>query len=170
MQDYNEKKIAGLLLASDFRKAFDSINHDYIQAVLKIFNFGDNICEWVKLFFNDTKGRILMEGHKTDKISLEQGVLEGDIISPFIFIIAVEILLIKITKSKIIKGVIIGNQECKAHTFADDTTCLIEREETSLRNCIIYIENIKTISGLASNLDKTNVIPFSTLGISYVLT
>ena len=44
MQKYNEKKIAGLILAIDFRKAFDSINHDYIQAVLKKFNFGKNIC------------------------------------------------------------------------------------------------------------------------------
>ena len=92
MQIYNEKKIAGLILAIDFRKAFDSINHDYIQAVLKKFNFGKNICEWVQLFFNDREGRILMEGHLTDKISLEQGVPQGDIISPFIFIIAVELL------------------------------------------------------------------------------
>ena len=35
MQEYNQKKIAGLVLAIDFRKAFDSINHSYIQAVLK---------------------------------------------------------------------------------------------------------------------------------------
>ena len=68
-----------------------------------------------------------MEGHLTDKITLDQGVPQGDIISPFIFIIAVEILLIKITTSKNIKGVLIGNQECRAQTFADDTTCLIER-------------------------------------------
>ena len=31
MQNYNDNKIAGLILAIDFRKAFDSINHDYIQ-------------------------------------------------------------------------------------------------------------------------------------------
>ena len=80
-----------------------------------------------------------MEGHLTDKISLEQGVPQGDIISPFIFIIAVELLLIKITKSKNIQGVHIGEQECKAQAFADDTTCLIYRDENSLRMCIKYI-------------------------------
>ena len=101
-----------------------------------------------------------MEGHLTDKISLEQGVPQGDIISPFIFIIAVELLLIKITKSKNIQGVQIGEQECKAQAFADDTTCLINRDEHSLRMCIKYIEDFKEISGLAANLDKTNVIPF----------
>ena len=81
-----------------------------------------------------------MDGHLTDKIYLQQGVPQGDIISPFIFIIAVEILLIKITKSKNIQGVIIGGKECRAQTFADDTTILIKREENSLRNCIKYIE------------------------------
>ena len=54
-----------------------------------------------------------MEGHLTDKISLEQGVPQGDIISPFIFIVAVELLLKKITKSKNIQGVKIGDQECR---------------------------------------------------------
>ena len=50
MQDYNQKKIAGLILAKDFMKAFDSINHSYIQAVIKKFNFGNDICEWINLF------------------------------------------------------------------------------------------------------------------------
>ena len=49
MQEYNQKKIAGLILAIDFRKAFDSINHSYIQTALKI-KFEKNICEWVNLF------------------------------------------------------------------------------------------------------------------------
>ena len=35
MQEHNQKKIAGLILAIYFRKAFDSIHHSYIQAVLK---------------------------------------------------------------------------------------------------------------------------------------
>ena len=45
MQEYNQKKIAGIILATDFRKAFESINHSYIQAVLTKFNFGKQICD-----------------------------------------------------------------------------------------------------------------------------
>merc|ERR1711872_156388 len=88
------------------------------------------------------------------------GVPQGDVILPYIFINAVEILLIKITTSKNIKGVKIGKKECKAQTFADDTTILINRDEESLRASIHYIEEFKLISGLAANLDKTNVIPY----------
>ena len=109
---------------------------------------------------NDREGRILLNGHLTDIIPLEQGAPQGNIISPFIFIIVVEILLIKITKSKIMKGVKMDEEECKAQTFADDTTCLIAREEESSRKCIQYIDDFKLISGLVANLDKTNLIPF----------
>ena len=50
-------------------------------------------------------------------------------------------------------------EECKEQTFADDTTLTIAREQESLRNYIKYIKEFKKISGLAANLEKTNVIP-----------
>ena len=100
MKSYNEKKVASLVLCIDFREAFDSISHSYIQNVLKKLNFGDDFCDWIKKNFYKKRRKILQDGHLTEKIQLEQGVPQGDIISPYIFIIAVEILLIKITKSK----------------------------------------------------------------------
>ena len=56
---------------------------------------------------------------------------------------AEEILLIKITKSKNIKGVQLAEKECSTQTFADDTTLPVAREEESLRKCIKYIEELK---------------------------
>ena len=66
-----------------------------------------------------------MDGHLTQKILSEEGVRQGNTILPYIFIIAVEILLIEITQSRNIKGVKIGKKECQAQTFDDDTTILI---------------------------------------------
>ena len=36
----NKEKKDSLLLLIDFRKAFDSIDHDYIYRVMKALNFG----------------------------------------------------------------------------------------------------------------------------------
>ena len=124
----NKSKKDGLLLLIDFRKAFDSIDHDYIYKVMESLNFGKDIIEWMRLFLTERVAHLLMGGHLTLKIPLEQGVPQGDIISPFIIIIAVEILLIKITKGKHIKGIKLQTEEeIRAQTFADYTSLLIER-------------------------------------------
>ena len=104
-----------------------------------------------------------MGGHLTQKILLEQGVPQGDIISPFIFIIAVEILLIKISKSKNIRGIPLGSSECRALAYADDTSFGILREEQSLRACMSYITHFHTLSGLSANIDKTKVVPLGNI-------
>ena len=47
---------------------------------MKKVNFEDNISEWLQLVFNEREGTILMNSHMSDKISLKQGVSQGDII------------------------------------------------------------------------------------------
>ena len=156
-----QKKLNGLLLLIDFKKAFDSIYHEFISQTLRAFNFGEDIINWVRLFFTEIVAHIVMGGHLTVKILLEQAVPQGDIISPFIFIIAVEILLIKITNSRHIKGITLEtDEEIRAQTFADDTSLLIQRCITSLLAFVRYIEHFSKISGLHANLDKTKVVPF----------
>ena len=97
-------------------------------------NFGKDTIDWVRLFLTERIAHLLLGGHLTLKILLEKGVPQGDIISPFIFIIAVEILLIKITKSRHIT-----EEEIRAQTFADDTSVLIERCVSSLKACVKFI-------------------------------
>ena len=98
IEDCNRKKIEGLIMLIDFSKAFDSINHQFITKVLESFNLGPDMIGWVTLFFKERVAMILMGGTLTEQILLRQGVPQGDIISPFIFIIVVEILLSKSQK------------------------------------------------------------------------
>jgi hypothetical protein len=76
----------------------------------------------VPIFFDPREAYILLGIHLTDKIILEQGVQQWDIISPYIFILAVEVLLIKINHTKNLKGIKYGVLEGRSETFADDTT------------------------------------------------
>ena len=71
----------------------------------------------------------------------------------------VEILSIKIDKTQNLEGVTYVNSESCAEAFADDTTLFMSRKESNLRNATTYINKFHTISGLACNIDKTNVIP-----------
>ena len=93
------------------------------------------------------------------KITLDQGVPQGDVISPYVFILMVEILLLKINYTKNLTGITFATTESKSETFADDTTIFLTRTKTNLRNCTKYIQAFHQISGLACNIDKTVVIP-----------
>ena len=101
----------------------------------------------------------MLGGHLTAKIILEQGVPQGDVISPYIFILMVEILLIKINYTKNLKGITFATMESRSETFADDTTIIVERSEEYLRTAIHYINSFHKLSGLQCNIEKTMVIP-----------
>ena len=59
---------------------------------------------------------------------MEHGVAQGDVISPYIFTLAVELLLIKINYTKLIKGINYAQDESGSETFADDTSICIRRD------------------------------------------
>lgn len=51
----NITKSRGLLLAVDYRKAFDTVRWDLIHLALELFGFGDFISKAVTLLFSDIK-------------------------------------------------------------------------------------------------------------------
>ena len=159
IDEAGKSKRSALLIAIDFRKAFDSINHSFIDTCLDTLNFGPSFRSWVKLFFNNRETYLLMHGYMEEKILLEQGVPQGDILSPLIFNIVVEFLLLKIGYSHKITGVVLPGGEARAEAYADDTTIGIQRSEENLRNLVDIIKGFTKLSGLHANLDKTHVMP-----------
>lgn len=154
-----ESKRSSLIIAVDFRKAFDSLSHSFIDTCLEELNFGPSFRSWVKLFFNDRVTYLIMNGYMEEKIELQQGVPQGDILSPLIFNIVVEMLLLKVGFSDSLEGVFFPIGESRVEAYADDTTIGIERNESNLRALIKIINDFQRLSGLAANLDKTHVIP-----------
>ena len=162
-------KRSSIIFAVDFRKAFDSLNHSFIDTCLEALNFGPSFRSWVRLFFNDRATYLLMNGFMEDKIELQQGVPQGDILSPLIFNIVVEMLLLKvgyttslegvILPTTSLEGVVLPTGESRVESYADDTTIGIKRDEYNLRTLIMIINDFKNISGLSANIDKTHVIP-----------
>ena len=71
--------------------------------------------------------------------------------SPYVFILMVEFLLIKINYSDQIEGITWAKSEGRSETFADDTTIYIKRSEDNLRTCVKYIEDFANISCLHCN-------------------
>jgi hypothetical protein len=84
------------IMCVDFSKAFDSIEHLAIDACLRFFNFGIYMRGMVKTILKDRKARIILNDGYSETFGIKRGTPQGDRSSPFIFIICIEVLLIKI--------------------------------------------------------------------------
>ena len=66
-----------MILLIDFKKAFNPISLTFISTILTELGFGGDIVKWISLFLDIREVYILLGGHLTKKILLEQGVIQG---------------------------------------------------------------------------------------------
>ena len=134
------KNIPGLLLFLDFEKAFDTVEWSFLHKTPQHYNFGPSAIQWIKLFYHNTESCILNNGWSSDFFKPERGVRQGCPLSPYLFILCVEILAEAMRKDKIIRGITIDGQEIKISQYADDTTLILDGSSVSLHNCPTDIE------------------------------
>ena len=152
----NRKKIKGLLLLIDFKKAFDSIEHEYIEKILRAYNFGDGIRRWISILLKDFVLCTSNGGHKSDFFDMQRGCRQGDPISSALFVLTIEALSLKLNNSGI-KGIDIHKHRKNNidSLFADDITLYLERTNQDLRKALVILNDFKDISGLEIQTEKT---------------
>jgi hypothetical protein len=149
--------IEGLLMSIDFEKAFDHLDWNYMFKVLTTMNFGETFKNYVITLYNDIESCIYNFGHRSDFFKLGRGLRQGCPLSPYLFILCVEILGISFRLNNTIKGIQIGNNTYKILQYADDTVLCLKWCECSLKNALILLKKFYRISGLKMNTEKTNV-------------
>ena len=77
------------ILFLDFFKAFDTP----FQA-LELFGFGNVFCDFVKTCYANTNAAVSLTGGATTRFPIQVGVKQGCPISPYLFLLAVELLAI----------------------------------------------------------------------------
>ena len=90
----------------------------------------------------------------SDFFALSRGVHQDDPLSPYLFIVAVEILAIAKRKNNNIRGISIGDQEYKLVQYADDITGILKDEEL-LKVFLDVMKSYEKVSGLKINISKS---------------
>ena len=151
------KEIPGLIMMIDFEKAFDSLDWQFLDLVLQTFNFGPSIMKWVKTFYTGVSSCVINNGITSQYFPVERGVRQGDPLSPYLFILAVEVLACAVRQNKNINGIRIAESEIKFLQYADDTTGLLN-DIKSAKLFLRTVEEFGNFSGLKLNKGKTEAM------------
>ena len=147
----------GALIALDFSKSFVTLSKTSITPALQIFNFGPKFIQLISTAMEQTESCIHNGGWLSGCFPTERGIRQGCPLSPLLFVIAVEILAIKIRHCKDIEGIEIQNNEAtavsKLKQFADDTTLTL-KNENDIHLTIQIIDDFTCFSGLKLNKAK----------------
>ena len=148
----------GIALSIDFEKAFDKVEWDFLYFVMQKFGFNEDFIRWIRVLYTDIEGCVINNGFSSNVFPIECGVRQGCPLSPYLFILAVEILAIMIRQDTFLKGLNIERLELRICQYADDTVLFLKPNEPNLRQCFTILNKFKSMSGLKINIEKCSVI------------
>ena len=92
--DYaNERNQESYIISIDFIKAYDSVDREFLTRVLTKFGFQGKFFNILKNLFNGTRAKIIINGFITKTVKLKRGIKQGDALSLYLFLIALEPLM-----------------------------------------------------------------------------
>jgi len=147
----------GAIIAIDFRKAFDTIDHEYIWACLESAGLDYYFIAAVRTLYAKAESAVINHGTTTKYFSLSRGCRQGDPIAPLLFVIALAPL---IRKLKLINpGVALTGGQAQNAAFADDLSVATDCPLNAAR-IMDTVESFGTATGLRINRDKSEMITF----------
>ena len=148
--------IPGYLVTMDVDKAFDSLDPDFLLCTLKKFGFGDTFINWIKILLNDQQSCVINGGFATRYFTLKGGACQGDPVSSYFFIIALEVLFALIKNKVNIKGIDLYDHTFLFTAYADGSTFFL-KDISSVKMLVETSKEFSCFSGLNPNAAKCEI-------------
>ncbi|GJY24381.1 RNA-directed DNA polymerase, eukaryota, reverse transcriptase zinc-binding domain protein [Tanacetum coccineum] len=149
LKGYNRKNGARrVALKIDIQKAYDTVNWDFLEECLHMFQFPNKMIEWIMVWFGYFKGG--------------RGLRQGDPISPYIFTLVMEVFSLILKQQIKEEGKFKYHWGCKdlkiSHLcFADDLLVLCYGNLKSVQVIKKAMDLFSAVTGLNPNIGKSTV-------------
>lgn len=151
-----------MLLKIDIAKAFDSVSWPYLLEVLRQFGFSQRWRDWISLLLSSVSTRILLNGRPGDRICHARSLRQGDLLSPMLFVLAMEVLggLVRWAESQsFFSSLGCPAVHSRISLYADDVIMFIVPRPGDLVAIKSIVRIFGDASGLYANLDKCVATP-----------
>ena len=146
------------IITLDAKKAFDSVDHEYLLRCLGAYGFPETYINIIKLIYKDLNASVMVNGYTGKRFDIGRSVKQGDALSCALFVIALDPLLRAIDSDVDINGIKINNnQVVKTMSYADDITGLVI-DRNSIQKLITLYEQFSTLCGIELNMPKTEIV------------
>ena len=166
IDDWQKNGEKGLICKLDIEKAYDSINWQFLMKVMQKMGFGPKWLSWMWWCISTAKYSVMVNGVPTGFFSSSKGLRQGDPLSPYLFVMGMEVLSILIRRA--VEGGFISGcnfQRGRGRAvhityllFADDTIVFCEAKNEHLTHLSWILFWFEAASGLRINLAKNEII------------
>ena len=169
LEGANEKNLSAKVTFIDFKKAFDTIHRVKMLKILKAYGIPEIIVDAIQDSYSETRAKVTTPDGETDEFEIFAGVLQGDTLAPYLFIITLDYCL---------RSAIDGREEDLGFTvrsrrsrrigpfnitdldIADDIA-LLSNTASQAQELLDKVEHAALRVGLHMNAKKTQFLAFN---------
>ncbi len=149
-----------VLLLLDFEKAFDRIEWGFLFEALSRLGFCPQWIRWVSSLYSSATSAIKLNGVVGDTFPLARSVRQGCPLSPYLFILATDILGHMLDDPRFgVEGLALPRGgKVTDQTFADDTALYLQGTRENMERTQRVLDVFCKASGAKINWDKSSAI------------
>jgi hypothetical protein len=161
----HSKKLNGVILKLDFEKAYDKVKWSFLQQTLGMKGFSPEWRALINDFMSGGSVAIRVNDDTGCYFQTRKGLRQGDPLSPMLFNIVADMLVILIKRAKSdgqIEGVIphLVDGGLSILQYADDIVLFMEHDLEKARNLKLILVAFEQLSGLKINFHKSELFCF----------
>jgi len=140
----------------DFKKAFDSICHDFIRVTMMDVGYPLHLIDMLAKLYRKQLAKVKVAGTLSEWFRVKKGVRQGCVLDPYLFNILVEMVM-RETLDGFQGGLQTGGRMITNLSYADDII-MLATSEAELQELVDPLDRVSRKYSLLINVDKTKVM------------